>query len=159
MVEEPQVAAKAASVSTTRPTKKQRVLLDFIEQFIEEHGYSPSYREIVNGCGYSSIATVAVHINNLISRGHLRKRDHSARSLELTDSAGRSENTKNKDAMHEAWLSVKVDALFDRMENNESEDMDDEVLQSIVTTFDVLGLEAAADQLAKRLDSLSQPAE
>ena len=68
-----------------RPTKKQRELLSYIEQFIGEHGYSPSYREIMNGLSYTSVATVALHINNLIKRGHLRKRDHSARSLEITN--------------------------------------------------------------------------
>src|ERR1700761_3466380 len=69
--------------STVRPTKKQKELLAFIEAFITEHGYSPSYREIMNGLEYTSVATVALHVGNLIKRGHLRKRDHSARSLEV----------------------------------------------------------------------------
>jgi repressor LexA len=71
---------------TVRPTKKQRQLLTYIEGFIKEHGYSPSYREIMNGLNYTSVATVALHVNNLIKRGHLRKRDHSARSLEVVGS-------------------------------------------------------------------------
>ena len=70
---------------TVRPTKKQTELLSFIKGFIEEHGYSPSYREIMRGCGYNSVATVAVHIDNLITRGHLVKRENSARSLELSN--------------------------------------------------------------------------
>ena len=70
---------------TVRPTKKQRELLTFIEKFIGEHGYSPSYREIMSGLNYTSVATVALHINNLIRRGHLKKRDHSARSLEVVE--------------------------------------------------------------------------
>src|ERR1700749_1270636 len=69
--------------NAVRPTKKQKELLTFIEGFINEHGYSPSYREIMNGLNYTSVATVALHVGNLISRGHLRKRDHSARSLEV----------------------------------------------------------------------------
>src|SRR4051794_13349601 len=71
---------------TVRPTKKQKELLSFIESFIGEHGYSPSYREIMSGQGYTSVATVALHVNNLVKRGHLRKRDHSARSLEVVES-------------------------------------------------------------------------
>ena len=62
-----------------RPTKKQKELLDFIEKFIGEHGYSPSYREVMSGLNYTSVATVSLHVENLIKRGHLRKRDHSAR--------------------------------------------------------------------------------
>ena len=51
---------------TIRPTKKQRELLTYIENFINEHGYSPSYREIMAGQNYTSVATVALHVNNLI---------------------------------------------------------------------------------------------
>ena len=47
--------------NSTRPTKKQKLLLEYIEAFIAQHGYSPSYREIMNGVGYSSVATVAAH--------------------------------------------------------------------------------------------------
>lgn len=35
--------------TTVRPTKKQKELLIFIEDFITAHGYSPSYREIMQG--------------------------------------------------------------------------------------------------------------
>ncbi len=66
-----------------RPTKKQRELLNFIETFVAEHGYGPSYREIMAGCSYRSVATVAVHVNNLVAQGQLRKKNHSARSLEV----------------------------------------------------------------------------
>jgi repressor LexA len=53
-----------------RPTKKQREMLSFIQTFIAENGYSPSYREIMSGLNYTSVATVALHVNNLIKRGH-----------------------------------------------------------------------------------------
>src|ERR1700761_362076 len=81
---------------TVRPTKKQRELLTFIEQFIGEHGYSPSYREIMEGCNYTSVATVALHVNSLITRGHLRKRDHSARSLEVVKTGDSLKLTSNE---------------------------------------------------------------
>src|SRR4051812_38541242 len=72
-----------ATDTSIRPTKKQRELLSYIESFIREHGYSPSYREIMNGLQYTSVATVSLHVTSLIRRGHLRKRDRSARSLEV----------------------------------------------------------------------------
>jgi repressor LexA len=71
---------KTETKQTVRPTKKQKELLTFIEDFIAEHGYSPSYREIMAGTGHTSVATVSLHVNNLIKRGHLAKRDRSARS-------------------------------------------------------------------------------
>lgn len=62
-------------------TKKQRKTLDFVTTFIEQKGYSPSYREIANGLKLSSVATVAQHIDTLVEKGFLEKGNNSARSL------------------------------------------------------------------------------
>lgn len=66
-------------------TKKQLALLDFLQDFTEEKGYSPSYREIQAGLGLSSVSAVAEHIDNLVSKGALRKVPGAARSLEILD--------------------------------------------------------------------------
>ena len=66
-------------------TKKQKLILDFIVDFSENHDYSPSYREIAAGLGLSSVASVAEHINNLVNLGALRKVPGAARSLEVID--------------------------------------------------------------------------
>ena len=78
------MAAQAQSAAIN-PTKKQYELLLFIDNFIKDNGYGPSYREIMRALNYKSVSTVAAHIDSLISRGHLRKRDNSARSLEVID--------------------------------------------------------------------------
>jgi SOS-response transcriptional repressor LexA len=100
---------------TIRPTKKQKELMTFIEDFIAEHGYSPSYREIMAGTGHTSVATVSLHVNNLIKRGHLRKRDRSARSLEVV-SPGHIKppevEPKQLRAAEEKWLVGKVEVFF-----------------------------------------------
>lgn len=62
-------------------TKKQRKTLDYITTFIEQRGYSPSYREIANGLKLSSVATIAQHIDTLVAKGLLVKGNNSARSL------------------------------------------------------------------------------
>ena len=74
--------------SQIRPTKKQLEMLKFIADFIEKNEYSPSYREIAQGMGYNSIASVALHVKNLIERGHLSKRFNSSRSLEVVKKRG-----------------------------------------------------------------------
>src|SRR5580700_85158 len=108
---------KQITNETIRPTKKQRELLNYIEEFINEHGYSPSYREIMKGLNYNSVATVALHVNNLMKRGHLRKRDHSARSLELVDSKAALKISTNVIApSDEKWLVEKVERAFDDIE-------------------------------------------
>ena len=81
-----------ANTTSSRPSKKQKELLSFIDTFIAGHGYGPSYREIMRGMGYKSVSTVAVHVDGLIARGHLRKRTRSARSLEVVQSG--AEDTK-----------------------------------------------------------------
>ncbi len=48
---------------TERSTKKQKELLAYVDNFIKEHGYGPSYREVMSGMGYKSVSTVAVHID------------------------------------------------------------------------------------------------
>ncbi|MBR0430999.1 hypothetical protein IJJ05_01780 [Candidatus Saccharibacteria bacterium] len=68
-----------------RLTKKQLAVLDFLRDFTEENGYSPSYREIQAGLGLSSVSAVAEHIENLVNRGVLKKVTGAARSLEILD--------------------------------------------------------------------------
>lgn len=65
-------------------TKKQAKILDFVRNFIDEYGYSPSYREIGISLGLSSVATVAEHINTLRSKNYLGNADPgSARSIQI----------------------------------------------------------------------------
>src|ERR1700755_2437062 len=97
-----------AETTQIQPTKKQRELLTFVELFIAEHGYSPSYREIMAGKGYTSVASLALHVNNLIKRGHLKKRDHSARSLEVVAVSEAPKLITNQiSAGEEKWLVEK----------------------------------------------------
>ncbi len=64
-------------------TKRQKEVLDYITQYIEVHGYAPSYREIAEAFNLGSVATVADHVETLVSKGLLKKSDNSARSLQL----------------------------------------------------------------------------
>ncbi len=144
--------------NTVRPTKKQRELLTFIERFIGEHGYSPSYREIMTGLNYTSVATVALHINNLIKRGHLRKRDHSARSLEVTSPSEEPKPGATSDVVksgEEKWLVEKVEHFFSEAETLGAiaqEQLDQ--LFVLVGALRVLGLDDAAESFAARLNEL-----
>ena len=64
-------------------TKRQKEVLDFVTQYIELNGYAPSYREIAAYFKYGSVATVAEHIESLVSKGMLQKGDNEARSIQL----------------------------------------------------------------------------
>ena len=67
-----------------RLSKKQKLMFDFVENFINQNGFSPTFREIASGLNYSSIATVATHIDNLVKLGWLTKTENVGRSLEIT---------------------------------------------------------------------------
>jgi repressor LexA len=139
-----------------RPTKKQREILTFIQQFIGEHGYSPSYREIMKGLDYTSVATVSLHVNSLITRGHLRKRDHSARSIEVVNDASEKHIVTNQITDgQEKWLVKRIGQMFKEAEQapKPSDDQMDG-LYVIVGALKVLGLEGAAQSFIPRLSDL-----
>lgn len=73
------------TMKTSKLTKKQLAVLDFLQGFTEEKGLSPSYREIQAGLGLSSVSAVAEHIDNLVAKGVLKKVPGAARSLEILD--------------------------------------------------------------------------
>ena len=142
-------------ISEERPSKKQRELLSFIEAFIAGHGYGPSYREIMRSLNYKSVSTVATHIDNLIAKGHLRKRDRSARSLEVVNGANqltvRSEVTKAQ----EKWLVDLITRKFDMVENSarpSQKNVDN--LYVLVGALQVLGLSDVARAFKARLINL-----
>lgn len=85
-----------------RATKKQQELLQFIGDFLKEHDYAPSYREIMAALGYKSVSTVAVHVDGLIAKGYLTKSDKSARSVRIA-----SERSSEHES-HMAWLQSEI---------------------------------------------------
>jgi repressor LexA len=134
-----------------RPTKKQKQLLEFIEAFIKEHGYSPSYREVMNGLGYTSVATVALHINNLIKRGHLRKRDRSARSLEVVGVDIERSLGDIMDRVHAVMAEIEKET------KPLAKKVDD--IYVLIGALHVLGLQDAARSFIPRLSAVKEKSE
>jgi len=144
-----------------QPTKKQKELLNYIEEFIDKHGYSPSYREIMSALNYNSVATVSLHVNNLIKRGHLKKRDHSARSLVVIKANLKSSrlNSNQIRPEEEKWLVEKVEYFFKKLEENSTIDntLIDE-LYVLIGALKVLGLNGAAQSFIPRLTLIKERA-
>ena len=65
-------------------TKRQKEILDFIAIYVNENGYAPSYREIAEYFGFSSLASVADHIQALKDKEALDNEFNVARSIQLT---------------------------------------------------------------------------
>lgn len=87
------------------------MVLDFIKKFLAEHSYSPSYREIMTGLGFRSISTVAEHIENLVAKGYLEKKDGSARSLEPVEQLANTASAKQSPV--EELFNAKLAELQD----------------------------------------------
>jgi len=70
-------------------TRRQRQVYDFIADFVQRNGYSPSYDEIRLGLDLNSLATVHKHITNLEKKGLLRRDYNRSRSIDLLQPKGR----------------------------------------------------------------------
>jgi repressor LexA len=64
-------------------TRRQKQVFDFLVEFINGHGYSPSFEEIGAGLGLSSLATVHKHLQTLEKKGFIRRGYNQSRSLEV----------------------------------------------------------------------------
>jgi len=67
-------------------TKRQKEIYDFVRDFIEGKGYSPSLQEIGRHFDLSAVATVHKHVSNLVDKGLLRRGRNQNRSLEVVAS-------------------------------------------------------------------------
>ncbi len=145
-------------MSDDRPSKRQRELLSFIDAFIKQHGYGPSYREVMNGLAYKSVSTVATHIDNLITKGHLRKRDHSARSLEVVAHADAAfKDTPKVSKSDSKWLVDQITVRFAAVEADpKTAQTEVDNLYVLVGALHVLGLTDAARAFKQRLMGLAK---
>ena len=66
-------------LGTTRET-----ILQFIQGFIDERGYSPTVRDILKGCEISSTAVVQYHLNVLEKEGRIHRDPEIFRSIRLS---------------------------------------------------------------------------
>jgi repressor LexA len=71
-------------------TRRQKEVYDFVAEFVQEHGYSPSFEEIGEGLGLNSLATVHKHISNLEKKGLVKRDFNRSRSLDVLPLRGRA---------------------------------------------------------------------
>src|SRR5215471_12334473 len=64
-------------------TPRQRTILRFIHDWVQERGYSPSMREIGRAVGLTSTSSVEHQLSALESKGHLRREPGCPRTVEV----------------------------------------------------------------------------
>jgi repressor LexA len=65
--------------------KRQREILDFISQFIQKHGISPTLQDIADAMNLSSLATVHEHLEILVKKGLIKRYQGAVRGIEVLD--------------------------------------------------------------------------
>src|SRR5258706_16459003 len=97
------------SYNTMALTKRQKDVLDFLSEFVRENGYSPSYEELAEKLGLSSLATVHKHISSLEAKGYLRRGFNQRRSLEVSPEYLEA-SRQNSRAEHSVPLAGRIAA-------------------------------------------------
>lgn len=65
--------------------RRQKQILDFIKQYIDKYGYSPTLGEIAEALGVSSLATVHEHLQALSTKGVIKRFEGAVRGIEVVD--------------------------------------------------------------------------
>ncbi|MDR1387771.1 MAG: transcriptional repressor LexA [Propionibacteriaceae bacterium] len=79
-----------SAASTGRLTNRQRRVLDFIQDAVDQRGYPPTVREICQEVGLASPSSVAHQLKNLEALGFLRRDPNRPRALEVRWSRSKS---------------------------------------------------------------------
>lgn len=69
-------------------SEKQQSILRFLEEFIAEHDYPPSIRDIQSGCDISSTSVVDYNLKRLEEKGYIRRDREVSRAIELLNGQG-----------------------------------------------------------------------
>lgn len=90
---------------STNLTDRQKAILEFIEEFIEENNYPPTYREIGAKFDIASTFGVKRHIDALIKKGYLLSGSNTSRTLSLVN---RQKHSGNNERQNEEFLEIPL---------------------------------------------------
>ncbi len=71
-------------------TKRQKQLVDYLENYISQYGYAPTLAEVGQYFGLSSLATVHKHLRNLELKGVIKREPNHSRAVEIAPKGRRS---------------------------------------------------------------------
>lgn len=141
-----------------RSSKKQRELLNYVDEFIQANGFGPSYREIMKALGYKSVSTVAIHIDGLIKKGYLNKRDNSARSLEVLTThfigdAAKINKPKASGIEYNRWLEDNIRRRFVKLRDDGYNQVCLDEIYVLIGSMKILGFEDNYQKMKTELEN------
>ena len=125
-------------------TKRQREMYDFISGFVQKNGYSPSFEEIGDGMGLSSLATVHKHLTNLEKKGLVKRDYNRSRSIDILAPKGRQKKEMALVSSQELPLLGRIAAgrPVETLENPETISLND-----VTRSKDVFVLQVTGDSM------------
>ena len=105
-------------------TKRQKQLIDYLNQYISDHGYAPTLAEVGAYFGLSSLATVHKHLHNLEKKGFITRVHNHSRALEVATIEKPSESRTLK-----LLGTVAAGAPIDAFEGSETIAVPDEFIR------------------------------
>ncbi len=105
-------------------SERQQSILSFIEEFIEEHNYPPTVRDIQNGCDISSTSVVSYNLDRLKEGGFLNRDSEVSRGLKLAGQKTRSPGFASIDTVAVPLLgTIAAGSPFPMPENDTWSDL------------------------------------
>jgi repressor LexA len=92
-------------------TRRQKQLVDYLTQYIEDHGYAPTLAEIGQSFGLSSLATVHKHLHNLESKGFIRRTHNHSRALEIDGASLTRSGVKKLAMVGQVAAGIPIEAI------------------------------------------------
>jgi len=124
-------------------TKRQREIYDFISHFVQDKGYCPSFEEIGEGTGLSSLATVHKHVSNLERKGLLKRDYNRSRSIDVLPVKGARRKAPQSASMSLPLLGrIAAGRPVETLENPETISLED-----ITRSREVFVLEVRGDSM------------
>jgi repressor LexA len=92
-------------------TKRQKQMVDYLENYIEAHGYAPTLAEVGEYFGLSSLATVHKHLRNLESKGFIRRMHNHSRALEIANKSNGTAAARELPLLGQVAAGAPIDAI------------------------------------------------
>ena len=92
-------------------TKRQKQLIDYLENYISEHGYAPTLSEVGQYFGLSSLATVHKHLRNLETKGFIKRQHNHSRALEVAQRRKRMTGAQELSLLGQVAAGQPIEAI------------------------------------------------
>lgn len=92
-------------------TKRQKQLVDYLDNYINEHGYAPTLAEVGQYFGLSSLATVHKHLRNLELKGFIKRQHNHSRALEIAQRRKRMAGAQELSLLGQVAAGQPIEAV------------------------------------------------